>query len=512
MQKVLTGENLDAQLSELPPEAHLWIYCGFDAAVPQEILPQILERLDPQTRSVYEFELMMTGMALSMSLTGVLTDDYEILRAKTEFETKQKDLESYVQSLFVAFWGKGVNVRSPTQMADFFYYSPDGLQVTKQTKRRKKGSSVTTDRDALEKIARENYYVRPLVSAILELKEVQKKLEFLNRGVDSDGHVRCTFSAASTETGRWSSYKNPWGRGGNFQNQTEEIRKIYKPDPDYIYLAPDLKQAESFGVAYFSGDENYLAALHSGDLHTTVARMVWPGLPWAGDSGPLDREVADRKFYRHFSYRDMSKRGGHGSNYLGTAYEMAKNLKLPTEVLEQFQSDYFGTFAKIPLWHQEVQRRLQSEGFLVSPLGRKRTFFGRLYHNDTLKEAVASLPQGLISDIFKIGLYKIWKVYEAPYGQEQTRPVRVLADVHDGGLIAVRTDWLDKVAADVIRFLTIPVQMPAGVMTIPVELSVGWRWQKKQMVEWKPGILDELQPGPDSAFSLLELDAALIRA
>lgn len=516
---VKTSEPLRPQLDALPPEAHLWIYCGFDACVPQEILPEIKSLFSTESQLVYDFERTMQGPALSMMLTGVPVDQAQVGLQIAELEKLRDDLTAYTRSMFVTFCGSDVNVNSPDQMADFFYFSDAGLQMKPRYARRKTGSSITTNRDALESIANEYYYSKPLIAAILDVKDLTKQLEFLKRGVDSDHRIRCTFSVSATETGRWSSSKNPWGRGGNFQNQNEKIRKIYQPDEGRIFLSPDLKQAESYAVGYLSGDEKYIAALESSDLHTTVAKMVWPDLAWPNDSGRGDRAVADAAFYRHFSYRDMSKRGGHGSNYLGSAQEMARNLKLPTDVMERFQYTYFHTFTKIPQWHREVQIRLQSDGFLVSPLGRKRTFFGRLSDNSTLKEAIASIPQGLISDILKTGLYKIWKKYEAPWGQDPRRPVALYADLHDGALMGVRVELLDEIAEDILKLLTIPVRMPFGVMTIPVELTVGWKWQKKKpketrpkheyLHEWRRGILSDIGPRPDNSLALLDLDAKL---
>lgn len=53
----------------------------------------------------------------------------------------------------------------------------------------------------------------------------------------------------------------------------------------------------------------------SGDLHTANARRIWAReLPWTGDI-LQDRRIADRPFYRDFSYRDMAKRGSHLSNF-----------------------------------------------------------------------------------------------------------------------------------------------------------------------------------------------------
>jgi hypothetical protein len=45
-------------------------------------------------------------------------------------------------------------------------------------------------------------------------------------------------------------------------------------------------------------------------------------------------------------------------------------------------------------------------------------------------------------------------------------------------------------------------------MTIPVDFTVGYRWQKKEMLDWKPGVLSQLTR--PEAKDLLDLEASLI--
>jgi DNA polymerase-1 len=494
-------------LAKHPPEVSHWVYNGLDTMMPLEILAEIRPKLTDNQRAYYDFSRAMQGPAKSMMLTGVKVSMAEVSNRIKLLERDVEILLVYVRSLAVAVWGDGLNVNSPDQMKEFFYYSEDGFQIKPKYEGKGNKRHITTNRNALEKIAREYYYARPVCEAIFELKDTESKLQFLRRGIDSDGRVRCSFNVVATETGRWSSSKNPWGGGGNFQNQTEEIRKIYIADEGWMFGAPDLAQAESRGVAYYSGDRAYIKAVESGDLHTQVAKMVWPELEWANDNGPEDRKVADAPFYRHFSYRDMAKRGGHGTNYLGTAFTMAQHLKVAVEVMEEFQSKYFNVFARIRRWHGEIQRELQDCGVLRTALGRGRTFFSRLDSDATLKEAVAFLPQSLISDIFKIGFYRVWREYEM-----RRSLVKLQADIHDGGLMLIKIPQLDEVAEGIIKLMTIPVAMPGGKMTIPVDLSVGHYWIKdkkdeRKMKDWEPGIAATMQP-PNEFDSYLQMSAS----
>jgi len=486
--KIVKTSELTDYLRASSPDAKLWIYNAFDVMLPLEIFEEVKSRMTENQKHTYRFEKALQGPAFSMMQNGIKVDmallAQETKRAKKELE----DLESYVRSLAIAVWGDGINVRSPAQMCQLFYLDPNGFQCQKHYEGVGQKRHLTTNRKALEKIYTTNYITRPLIKAMFALKDIQKEIEFLERGVEPDGRVHCSFNVAATETGRWSSSKNPWGRGANFQNQGEKTRSIYLADEDFIFAYPDLSQAESRAVAYYSGDKNYIRAVESGDLHTQVAKLVWPELPWTEDP-KSDREIADGPYYRHFSYRDMSKRGGHALNYLGQPYTIASHLNLEREQAEDFYSRYFGAFPDIAEWHNRVQIDLQNTGRLTTALGRERMFFGRLDDNHTLKEAIAFLPQSLISDILKIGTLYIWKEFEL-----KRRWAKLCGDLHDGLLMLIKKIHLDESAPIMIQMMEQKVKMPHGVMKIPVDFTVGYRWQKKEMLKWKPGILAQLKP------------------
>jgi len=128
-------------------------------------------------------------------------------------------------------------------------------------------------------------------------------------------------------TGRWSSSSSPFNTGTNLQNVTKDLRGIFVPDPGYVLFDADLEQAESRVVAYLSEDEGYIKACEEGDLHTTVVKMIWPHRDWTGDL-QRDRAMAEEKYYRDFSYRDICKRAGHGANYGLTVDSLARHLRI----------------------------------------------------------------------------------------------------------------------------------------------------------------------------------------
>src|SRR5690606_3006866 len=176
----------------------------------------------------------------------------------------------------------------------------------------------------------------------------------------------------------------------------DRLRAVFKADPGKVFVNVDLEQADARNVGarlyqiFYDefGPEiagRYLDACESGDLHTQVTRMVWPTLGWTGNLKE-DKEIAEQPFYREHSYRDMSKKLGHGTNYFGTPPTMARHAKVEVYIIEAFQRKYFEAFPLIGNydkrldqrdWHSWVQQQLREVGSLTNLFGRRRIFFDR---------------------------------------------------------------------------------------------------------------------------------------
>src|ERR1019366_4689484 len=109
------------------------------------------------------------------------------------------------------------------------------------------------------------------------------------------------------------------------------------------------------------------------------------------DDPKANRQIAEQTcpLITSYTYRDVAKRLGHGSNYHGSPFGIAQAVGVPVRVVEEFQSRYFSAFPAIPEWHASVQAQLRSEQLLDTPPGRRRQFFGRPWEDSTLREAIA---------------------------------------------------------------------------------------------------------------------------
>jgi len=459
-------------LSRLGPEHTLWVYNALDSALTSEVADQILPLLDNQTRSTYAFSLSLQAPVLSMMRRGLRVDEDQRQGMIKHLDTLTSRLTMNLNSIAFAVWGKGLNSKSPKQVSEFFY---DVLKLPEQRKRDKSSGERkrTTDRDALETLG--NYFeAQPIVSHILKIRELSKLASTLRSDVSPDGRMRCSFNIAGTETGRFSSSSDAFDAGTNLQNQTERLRRIYVSDPGKKFASFDLKTGESFAVGvkcYLLGfGRAYLDACSGKhDLHTSACMLVWPELPWTGDP-KRDKDIAERPFYRHLSYRDMAKRCGHGTNYYGTPWTIAKILKVQKDLIEEFQRKYFLAFPEIRQWHLWTAQEIQTDGRLTSVMGRRRHFFGRVRDDTTLREAIAYDPQSSIADFTNQWMLRVHR---------QVHKCQLLLQGHDALLVQYEEADEAQVVKEVQECAA---QVRLGderfSITIPTDASVGWNWGK----------------------------------
>ena len=457
-----------------------WIYNGLDCCVTHEVAGLAKPDLDSNAQLVYSFSRAMLAPALEMMLRGTLVD-YELRDiAIRGLEKRIVYLEEIRDRYALATWKRPINDKSPAQLKAFFY---DYMNLPVQYRNDKGRQVATTNRAALEELMSMYFYAEPMIRVIFKLHDMRKLVQTLKSAVDPDGYMRTSYNVGATETGRWSSSKSVTGRGTNDQNITNEIRRIFIAEERRKFCNIDQEQAESRVVAYSSQDDDYIKACESGDLHTMVAQMVWPELIWPGSftmHGYLEhfrehlalyKDVAETLFYRHFTYRDIAKRGGHATNYYGQPFTVAKNLAVAIAVVSSFQERYLGRFSNIPEWHREVAERIQLDGFITTCLGRKRDFLGRTDDDATLRKAIAFEPQSVVADLNSMMLWRLWK-----YGRDLD--IRVLKNGHDSFMFSYPEDKERKVVERARELCYIEVPVRGRIMVIPAEVAVGWNWGK----------------------------------
>lgn len=475
-------------LLNLPPSAteQHWIYNGLDCCLTHEIFHVIEPQLDATTRSTYEFSKALQAPVLEMRIRGILVDDERRQQVIRVYEQQLNQISLQLDRILREGIGIGAfNWRSPKQLLHLFY---EVLALPPIKKRNSKGIwSPTVDRDALERLD-VHFWAQPIISHILALRDIGKKIGVLRTDIDPNGRMYTSYNIAGTTTGRFSSSLGDFGTGTNLQNIEELLRSVFIADPGFKFAYIDLEQAESRLVGAIEWnlfhDGTYLDACESGDLHTTVCKLAWRDqLAWTGDL-KRDREVAEQPFYRQHSYRHMAKVLGHGTNYNGKPFTMAKHTKLDQKLIGNFQEKYFAAFPAHRRWHAAVATELYQHGNLTTLTGRRRWFFGRRNEDTTIREAIAFDPQGSVGDILNRGMLAVWRLNR----------VQLLLQIHDAILVQYREENESEILSLLLETIKVPIPLKhSRVLTIPSEAKVGWNWgafdERKNpdgLAKWSP--------------------------
>jgi DNA polymerase I-like protein with 3'-5' exonuclease and polymerase domains len=301
------------------------------------------------------------------------------------------------------------------------------------------------------------------------MRDIGKKIGVLSSDIDPDNRIRTSYNIGGTNTGRLSSSLSEFGTGGNLQNVEDLLRSVLVADPRMKMAYFDAEQGESRVVGAIEyvlfRDSKYLNACESDDLHTTVAKLVWPKLAWAGDP-KADKELAELPYYRHYSRRFMCKKIGHGTNYGGQSRTLAQQAKVDVELIQEFQPIYFRAFPAHLRWHAHVERTLLEDGTIINLTGRKRQFWGRRNDPATLREAIAYDPQGSLADIVNCGMLRLWR----------SRICQLLMQVHDAVVVQYLEEVEDEIIPKICDALTYPVWIGDRELVIPYGVKVGWNF------------------------------------
>lgn len=457
---------------EHTPFEVMQIYCGLDSCLTYEI-HGTLRGLYGES-AIYDFERAIQAPYLEIMLRGFKIDELGRRFAVRELSAKRQQLSEVLDEFAQAVWGKSLNPRSPKQLQEFFYSKMHLPEIMISQKGVRK---LSMNREVLEKL--DAYlYARPFVNLILGIRELSKQIEVFETEIDADGRFRASYNIAGTETGRPSSSENAFGTGGNAQNIAPPLRYVFVSDPGWKLCVIDLEQVEARDVGFFCGnlfgDWRFLDACEGGDLHTSNARLIWPERSWTGDI-KKDRELAGAIFYRDFSFRDMAKRGSHLSNYMGTAWTAARALKVPQQIMEDFQHRYCrgsaAAYPSIARWWQWTAEQLQTTHQIVTPFGRRRHFFGRPGDDTTLREAIAFLPQSTTADRMNLGLWRVWK---------KMPQVQLLAQTYDSITFQYREAGSAaeaRVIEEALELIKVELVANNGRRyVVPGEAKVGWNW------------------------------------
>lgn len=196
-----------------------WLYNCKDVIATLEaarVLKSVLAQLGLEDQM--QEQLRFGRLAFMMMLRGVAIKSYT--RTKSAFElmeaiSEREDWLDGILSETTAPKKKGAKpwYRSPKQLQTILYEHL-GQKVIRDSKTKRP----TANDEALNLIAEREPILRPILIKVQELRSLGVFFStFITAPLDPDGRMRCEFKVTGTETFRWSSAKNAFGRGANLQ-------------------------------------------------------------------------------------------------------------------------------------------------------------------------------------------------------------------------------------------------------------------------------------------------------
>jgi len=379
--------------------------------------------------------------------------------ARAAFSLELQAAEGERKQWLLEALGEEVNIKSPKQMAELFYVSLGQKEVKKRNA--EGGMSVTTNDEALHKIASREPILLQITKRIAELRSIGVfHSTFVQAPLDTDGRLRTSFNVCGTETYRFSSSKNAFGTGLNCQNipkggEVEDggldlpnVRKLFIPDPNCTMFDIDLDSAD-LRIVTWESDCKWMKE------HFAAGRKPYIEVMKEYYHNPnMDKKSHPREYA-------MFKSLCHGTNYLGTADGIAPRIGLLVHETERIQKWYFGLAPEIRRWQEDIKKQVSGRRYVENAFGYRNFFFDKI-EGTIFNQAVAWIPQSTVACLINRAYVNIDK---------NLPEVEVLLQVHDslmGQFDSLHGDWaLRRIVeeAQVVIPYSDPLVIPVGIVS-----------------------------------------------
>jgi len=442
----------------------LWNYNALDSIVCADAHPKQIEDLKRQGNlETYERQRQIIEPLVYMMERGIKVD-VEGMKKKGE-EYGQK-IDSAIEELR-RLCGFDINPNSPKQLANYFY-GTKGLPAY-----RKRGGGVTTDDDALKRLARKGIKEAELVRKIREYTKARGNYLNIDK-VDTDARIRCSYNPAGTRFSRISSSENIFGTGMNMQNWPHELLEFLLPDEGYVLYTIDLSQAENRIVAYVGNVTQMIEAFETGrDVHSLTAALIF--------GKPVDEisnvDGSSQLGGGHYSERFWGKKANHSLDYDLGFRTFAMRFELPETqakwIVERFHLAYPGIRQN---FHEIVRTQLAKDRTLTNLMGRRTLFLGE-WGDKLWKVGYSCIPQGTVGDMInERGLSYVY------YNQKDFAPVELLTQTHDSITFQIPLNISWERHAGMLRLIKAKLETPLKwnerEFVIPADISMSLDFNK----------------------------------
>ena len=425
-------------------------YSCYEAYVAFASFDKIINQVKEQGMlDIYQnIEMPLVYTLFDMELQGIAMDAQALLQFGSKLSVRIDELEKSIYEQA----GEEFNINSPKQLG-VILFEKLGIEGGKKTK-----TGYSTAADVLEELSATN----PIISDILEYRQLAKLKSTYADGlaacVDSDGRIRSTFMQTVTATGRISSTEP------NLQNIPirmelgREIRKVFYPAENCVFLDADYSQIELRVLAHMSGDENLIGAFTAGqDIHRSTASLVF--------NTPFD-QVTDLQ-------RRRAKAVNFGIVYGISAFGLAKDIGVGRKEAQEYIDNYFKAYPKMHEFLEGLKEEGKSKGYVTTLYGRRRPIPELSSSNFMTRQfgervAMNSPIQGTAADIIKIAMVNVHDRL-----LKEGLKSKLLLQVHDELLV----ETLESERAQVEKLIAEEMENAASLaVQLEIDMNSGKTW------------------------------------
>lgn len=445
--KTKKGETSSTEIEE-----NIVKYSCYNALVMYKAREVLEKELKEQGMlGVYKnIELPLTYALYDMEQAGIMV---QADRLKIYGDNLQKNIEILEQEIYNEA-KHPFNINSPKQLGEILFVEM-GLPGGKKTK-----TGYSTSASVLEKL--EPDY--PFVSKILEYRQLTKLKSTYADGlatyIGEDSRIHGKFNQTITATGRISSTEP------NLQNIPvrmalgREIRKVFVPKEECVFLDADYSQIELRILAHMSDDNNLITAYkESKDIHAATASLVF--------KVPIEEVTKEQ--------RSNAKAVNFGIVYGISSFGLSQDLSISKKEAEKYINEYFESYPGIKQYLDNSVNDAKTKGYSVTLFGRRRpitelnsgNFMQRQFGE---RVAMNSPIQGTAADIMKIAMINVAEELKTKKLKSQ-----IVLQVHDELLVETYKDEIDTVKDILVRNMEEAAKLH---VKLEVEVKEGSNWDE----------------------------------
>jgi DNA polymerase I len=423
-------------------------YVGYVACKAYPVLKELL--IENQMMELFKkVEMPLIYTLYDMESRGIKVNESELKLYGDRLESCIIELKKNIHDIA----GENFNINSPKQLGVILFEKMK-MPFAKKTK-----TGYSTSADILEKLRSED----PIISMILEYRQLSKLKSTYADGLanyinKSDMRIHGKFNQTIAATGRISSTEP------NLQNIPikmeigREIRKVFIPEEEYVFLDADYSQIELRVLAHMSGDKRLIDAYkEEQDIHKITASQVF--------HTPLE-EVTSLQ-------RSNAKAVNFGIVYGISSFGLGQDLNITRKEAEGYINKYFETYPRVKEFLDELVKKAKEKGYVTTLFERKRpvleinssNFMQRSFGE---RIAMNSPIQGTAADIIKIAMIHVNSILK-----ERAFKSRLILQIHDELLIEAHKDEVDEV-----KEILIQEMHNAAKLDVPlaVDVNQGNNW------------------------------------